>query len=848
MSDFSKKIKLTNGLTVIYEKNDNANIVSINIGVRVGSVHEKDHESGICHLIEHMVFKGTKSYKPGEIATLVESHGGELNAYTSLDQTVYYINLPARHFNVGLKLIKEMAFDALMDPEELAREKEVVVEEINRGKDNPHRVLGEALFSRFFTKHNYRRPVIGTDELVRGFSADKVYNFYKKHYSPQNMILGICGNIDEDEMSEGLEELFRYEVNTPLTDHSLPKEPEKTKHEIVKCGMEIGATYFELAFPAPHITHKDVPALDILSHLLGESETSLLEQNTKEKDKLVHSIYSSCFTPRYTGIFMIGGQVEPNLLNKALESIKAQIEYVKNHLLEDEKIERAKLLARSHLIYEKQTCEGTARKWMTYETLVKDYEFDKKYIEEMNKLTPSHVLDVAQKYLDLSKSTLAILHPKKQKITVNKSLYKNASNKKKSYKSLKQKRGTNIYKLDNGIRVVLKENHRLPLISMRTASLGGLRYETAANNGINHLLSNVITRSTDNLSQIQLSEKCEWLAASLSSYTGRNSFGFSFTFLSEKKHQAVPILKDVMLCSAFDPDEIKSEKNLQLVSIKNRKDQLAQAAFRLILQELFKGHPYQLNTLGETKSVRSLKASTIKNYYDKILVPNNLVISAVGDFDSAHFLDQLNENFSGLKKRVFSKKKIKKPTKPKKIKKLFEHKNKMQSHIALGFLSTSLFDKDKFVLEVIHNILSGQGGRLFLNLRDQKSLAYTVTSTMISGMETGLFATYIGTEPSKVNIAIEEMLIELERIQTIPVSTDELERAKNYIIGNHEIDNQKNSSMAMQFALNEIFGMGLEEFYDYENKIARITQDDILRVAKKYINLDKYVMGVVGPK
>jgi len=313
MSDFSKKIKLTNGLTVIYEKNDNANIVSINIGVRVGSVHEKDHESGICHLIEHMVFKGTKSYKPGEIATLVESHGGELNAYTSLDQTVYYINLPARHFNVGLKLIKEMAFDALMDPEELAREKEVVVEEINRGKDNPHRVLGEALFSRFFTKHNYRRPVIGTDELVRGFSADKVYNFYKKHYSPQNMILGICGNIDEDEMSEGLEELFRYEVNTPLTDHSLPKEPEKTKHEIVKCGMEIGATYFELAFPAPHITHKDVPALDILSHLLGESETSLLEQNTKEKDKLVHSIYSSCFTPRYTGIFMIGGQVEPNL-------------------------------------------------------------------------------------------------------------------------------------------------------------------------------------------------------------------------------------------------------------------------------------------------------------------------------------------------------------------------------------------------------------------------------------------------------------------------------------------------------------------------------------------------------
>ena len=139
MTVFAKKIKLSNGLNVIFEKNNNANVVSVNIGVKVGSVNEEPDESGICHLIEHMVFKGTKSFATGEIATLVEAHGGELNAYTSLDQTVYYINIPSKHFGLALKLIKEMAFDAKFDATELEREKEVVVEEIKRGQDNPHR-------------------------------------------------------------------------------------------------------------------------------------------------------------------------------------------------------------------------------------------------------------------------------------------------------------------------------------------------------------------------------------------------------------------------------------------------------------------------------------------------------------------------------------------------------------------------------------------------------------------------------------------------------------------------------------------------------------------------------------
>lgn len=850
MTDFSKKTKLTNGLSVIYEKNDNANIVAIYLGVKVGAVDETNAESGLCHLIEHMVFKGTKSYQPGEIATLVESHGGELNAYTSFDQTVYYITLPSKHFSLGLKLIKEMVFDAEMDPLELEREKEVVIEEIRRGQDNPQRVLGENLFKTVFKKHNYGRPVIGTAKNVQGFSPEKVKSFYKTHYTPQNMILGVCGNIKEAELSKELERLFRFEVNRPLTKRNLPPEPAQKSHRIHMEAMDIQATYFDIAFRGPELTHKDVPALDILSHLLGEAETSLLEQETKEKEQLVHSIYTSCYTPKYPGVILIGGLVDPKLINKAFASIKKQIQVVCDQPFDHETIERAKLLARSQSIYEQQTCEGTTRKWITFETTGSDYLFSDTYLEAIEKLTAQDIQRVAGKYFDVSKSSVVVLHSPKAKIKIDKSFFKKAqpSKTKNRFKKLRHRKDTGVYKLDNGIRVLLKENHRLPLVALRTASLGGIRYETAKNNGINQLLSNVMVRSTANLSQRALAEKCEWLAGGLSSYTGRNSLGLSFSFLSEKTKQALPILSDVLLHPAYRSDEVAKEKALLLEAIKNRGDNPSQTCFRQLLQKLFQGHPYQWQGIGEKASVKSLTPKSLANYCQKIITPKNLVLAAVGDFDTGEFLDQLNSQLGALPQRAFQPKKLKTTKTPSKQIKLFHAQNKQQAHIAIGFKGASLYDKDRYTLELINNILSGQGGRLFLELRDKKSLAYTVTSTMVEGLETGFFGAYIGTEPRKIQTAIDEIFIELKKLHDKPISTAELERAKNYIIGNHEIDHQKNGAIAMQLALNELYGKGLEEFYDFQKQVNRITKADVQRVAKKYIKLNKCIISVVGPK
>ncbi|MCP5464235.1 MAG: insulinase family protein [Deltaproteobacteria bacterium] len=846
---FAKNIKLSNGLKVIFEQNNNADVVSIYLGVRVGSAHETNAESGLCHLIEHMVFKGTKSFQPGEIATLVEANGGELNAYTSFDQTVYYINLPAKNFLLGLKLIKEMGFDANMDAEELEREKEVVVEEIRRGKDNPHRVLGENLFKTFFTKHNYGRPIIGTEKHVRGFSSEKVMSFYKEHYTPQNMILGICGNISEDQLSKGLEDLFRFEIGHPYTPRKISSEPERKSGKVVLKSMDMAATYFDLAFPAPAINHKDVPALDVLSYLLGEAETSLLEQEVREKTDLVHSIWCSCYTPRHPGMFSIGGQVEPKNLNKALLAIRDQIIKTQTSVFPEDKVQRALLLAKSQLVYQQQTTEGTARKWMSYETAGVSFDFDKTYMEQVMALTPHDLKMAAQKYLQWDKAVLVVLHPPKAKITLDKNLFKKSSSLTHNKpKAIKKRKGVELHQLDNGIQVVLQENHRLPLVSLKTASMGGLRYETPANNGINQLLSNVVTRSTKNLPYVNLAEQCEWMAGDISAYAGRNSFGFSLSFLSDKIDQAFDLFSDVLHNSSFDPDEIKKEKQQQLIAIRNRNDNLAQTAFRMAMGKLFAGHPYRMTQMGEKASVQKLTANSLKSYYKKIVTPKNLVISAVGDFNSNQILDILNTSFADLKGSKPAALKLKKPTMPQKIVTLFEERDKMQAHVAIGFLGSSIHSEDKHALEIISNVLSGQGGRLFLELRDKQSLAYTVTSTLVEGLETGFFGCYIGTDPRKTETAIAGILNELDKLRTNNISQEELERAKNYIIGNHEIDHQKNSAIAMNLVLNQLYGKSIDDHFDFQKQIRKVTAAQIKKTAQKYLTLDRFVISIVGPK
>ena len=196
------KFQLKNKLKVFLIESKKSPVVSVQMWVKTGSADEKKSEEGISHFIEHLVFKGTDKYKVGEIANIVEASGGELNAYTSFDQTVFYVTISKTFKDVALDVISQMMGYPTFDPKEIDSEREVVCEEIKMGQDSPGRKASQLLFSSAFKKHAYGVPVIGYEKYVRSWSAKKIKEFYHSRYVPSNMFLVVSGDFETPEMKK----------------------------------------------------------------------------------------------------------------------------------------------------------------------------------------------------------------------------------------------------------------------------------------------------------------------------------------------------------------------------------------------------------------------------------------------------------------------------------------------------------------------------------------------------------------------------------------------------------------------------------------------------------------------
>ena len=203
-----KRLKLKNGLSVLLIENHKSPVVSVQMWVKTGSADEGKGEEGISHFIEHLVFKGTNKYNLGEIASTVEASGGELNAYTSFDQTVFYVNISREFEDVGLDVISEMMGFPRFDESEINNEREVVIEEIKRGNDSPGRQASRLLFSSIYKKHPYGIPVIGYDKIIKKVSKKTLVNYYQSRYIPTNMHLVVAGDFKSEEMAKKIDATF----------------------------------------------------------------------------------------------------------------------------------------------------------------------------------------------------------------------------------------------------------------------------------------------------------------------------------------------------------------------------------------------------------------------------------------------------------------------------------------------------------------------------------------------------------------------------------------------------------------------------------------------------------------
>jgi zinc protease len=846
--DRFREFTMDNGLRVILEENKTAPVVALQLWVKVGSADESDEEAGMCHFIEHMLFKGTEKRKVREAAKEIESLGGIINAYTSYDQTVYHITIASRYAEKGLDILNDAIQYSAFEPVELEREREVIIEEIRRGQDDPSRRLFNQTMAALYQHHPYRRPISGYEKTVRSIQRNQMVTFFKKWYAPNRMALIAAGDFDLREMEKKVREIFK---NFKPSSEGLSQRVEEPVLIEVRPVISYGnfnETYLQIAFPISSAKDGDTPALDALSHILGGGEPSRLVQKVKLEKGLVNTISASSYTPKDSGLFIIGATLPAENVEKAIEAILEEVNRLKTEGVTTEELHRVKVNIESDLIYGRQTVQGIAGKLGFYEVIAGDVQFEKEYIRRIALLQNEDIQRVLRKYFQSHRLAISILAPNEKteflKILSLKSIVKReglggASVGKKStvLKSI----------LDNGIRLIVKENPSNPICTVQVSFLSGVRFEEEAKSGINNFIAVMLTKGTRNQSSLEIAKRVERMAGSLNGFSGYNSFGLTFTFLSQYFDDAFNLLTEVIRQPSFDKEEMEKRRKSIVASIGQQEDDLGRLAFKLFRKTLYEKHPYRMDALGTLDSIQRLTQEDLKEYYRRIAIPENMILTVVGDVDQEQVLLAAKQGVGGLKRESLYVPSILQEPPIQKKRQAEIVKRKEQAHFVLGFLGSSFQHPDSYALRVLEAALSGQGGRLFRELRDRESLAYALSFTAQPNLDQGFIGVYMGTHPSKLETAIGAVLRELKKVKEKGLTKEEVDRAKKYLIGNFEIGLQTNGAQANQMSLDELYGLGFDHYQKYPHEIQTVTKEDVDRVAKKYFNLESYAIAIIRP-
>jgi zinc protease len=839
---------LENGMRVVLSEDHSAPVAAFQVWVEVGSADERPAEAGISHLIEHMIFKGTNERRAGEIAGTIERYGGRINAYTSYDHTVYHVVIASCYQHKGLEVLADAIQHPSFDQQELAREKEVVIEEINMGEDDPGRALHKALFRTSFQRHSYGRPIIGYADQVKGFKRDEVFSYYSKWYCPENMVFVGVGDFRVSELLSSLKGLFTAPSRS-LPVRRRPEEPPQEAFRPLVMQQAIKERYFALGFHIPGITDEDIYALDVLAAILGHGASSRLQQELRFKRGLVSSIYAYAYTPKDPGLFVIGGTFQPGAIPEGIKGIITELSRIQDTGVDEAELRKARTMVETDFTYDRETVQGEARTLGYFETAWGDATKGGAYLQGIVRVGAHDVQEMARKYFNPKNLTACLLVPQGEEEGVDPRTLEGLVQEWKAIPPAHEMTGEmKRVVLENGITLLIKEDHAVPVVGIYGVFLGGVRFEQDQKAGITHFVSEMLTRGTESHTAIQLAREVDSLGATLETFSGRNSFGVQAKGLSKDFPQLLKLVSEVVAQPSFPADEVKRVKNEILAAQARERDNMVSWTMRLLREALYKRHPYRLNILGTEESIQGIGRRDLKRYYKKYALPSNMVLAITGDIRWEEASAAVRKAFEGIRGATFFPPVVPQELKQEGITKREELvQEKEQAHIALGFPGTTLDDQDRFPLEVLEAALAGQGGRFFTQLRDKEGLAYVTAFFVRSDLDPGYLGVYLATSPPKVEQALKGIEGILREVQDTGISQEELERAKTYLIGNYEIDLQSPLSMAATLAFAERYGLGGDFYCRYSREIEGVTLEDVLRVARKYIDLDSYAVVIVRP-
>ena len=409
-----EKYKLKNGLTVLLHVDSTAPLVTYQTWFRVGSQDDPPSLTGMAHLFEHMMFRGTKKRTAEEFLKSIESRGIYANAYTTPDRTVYYFDLPKKELEFITALEAERMTQLNINKENLNLEKAIVKEERLMRYENKPQVKQLDLFETAFKKSRYQWPVIGYKADIDRMNVEDCQNFYNTFYAPNNAVIVVAGPIHISKTKRIIKKYYNSIPSSTIKQRDYPPEPEQKKARTKNLFKKVQTASLMMGYRTSGIDSQHTYPLDILSFIVGGGLSSRLHQLLVEKKSYSLSVQSFHYTLQNEGLFIISSDLHPkNSLSKVQRAISQEIKKVIDNKIEPEELNRAKTNIMKSYIESLKTAENKARLIGYYETAFNDYSHLFKELDKYRSVTAKDVQLAARRYLNPHQKTLINLYPKK---------------------------------------------------------------------------------------------------------------------------------------------------------------------------------------------------------------------------------------------------------------------------------------------------------------------------------------------------------------------------------------------------------------------------------------------------
>ncbi|WP_298067940.1 pitrilysin family protein [uncultured Mailhella sp.] len=846
--------RLQNGLSVLIKEDRRFPLVSVRLFVKAGSAWEKPEEAGLSHLLEHMVFKGSKTSGAG-VDKLVENAGGSMNAYTSYDMTTYLTDLPSAQWKTALRAVRDLAFDPLLKQEDLDAEREVVIAEKKQRGDNPMTRLFQTALGHTLKGTPYEFPVIGKEDTLRKATPQMMRAYIERRYDPRDMVLVVVGDVQSGPVLGEAKELFGGYENRNILRVESSFEPAELARGLV-VDVQPGPwnkAFVSLSFPLPGMRDELLPAADVLAHLLAGDDTALLPRRFRIDAPVVDEVSTSAMNFERAGAFLILAQMDADKVETFLHGVGETLAMLKAADFTDAQIARARLNLEDSYLRAQEKISGIA------ELLGHEYFYDpsslggERYLSAVRHVDHARLQQVIERWLRPDALSVTALVP----AAVNAS----GLNGEKARQSLMRgwpgaaqtadkdtarKKAANlrpdIVPLGEGRTLVLLPDPSLPYVSATLAFSGGELLARDEEEGLAALTAAALTTGTASRTRSDIDLYLSERASSLGAGSALRQFTVQLDAPAHFRADILSLMKEVLEQPAFRTEDVERVRREQLAAIASSEDSAMGLLGRNLRHFLFPVGPYGHRDAGAPARVAAYTRDDVAAFWKK-QAARPWVLSVAGDFDREEIL----RFAASLPQSVEPPLTAEKPKWTSARTLDLKLPGRDQAVYLILFPTAGTDSPDRPALRLLSEALSGFTGKLYQDLREKQSLGYSVFPVDWADRKTGFLGFGIIASPENLDRArasFERIVGEL-RAEPLPEQT--LERARATAFTDYYRARQSRAVRAAEGAANVLNERPLDYALQNLEKMERLTSEDLRRTAETYLDLKRAYQFTVTP-